>query len=73
MTFSKQSKGTSYDYLGVIAASCALAIGVGLQRTELAVLGNMMVEANWITSDNIGQLVGFNLAEYLAVPYIRQE
>ena len=40
---------------------------------ELAVLGNMMVEANWITSDNIGQLVGFNLAEYLAGPYIRQE
>jgi len=66
MTFSTQSKGTSYDYLGVIAASCALAIGVGLQRTELAVLGNMMVEANWITSDNIGQLVGFNLAGYLA-------
>ena len=66
MTISIQSKGSSYDYLGVIAASCALAIGVGLQRTELAVLGNMMVEAKWITSDNIGQLVGLNLAGYLA-------
>ena len=66
MTHSVTSKQPSYDYLGVIAASSALAIGVGLQRTELAVLGNMMVEAKWITSDNIGQLVGLNLAGYLA-------
>ena len=66
MTHSVTSKESSYDYLGVIAASSALAIGVGLQRTELAVLGNMMVEAKWITSDNIGQLVGLNLAGYLA-------
>ena len=66
MTHSVTSKDSSYDYLGVIAASSALAIGVGLQRTELAVLGNMMVEAKWITSDNIGQLVGLNLAGYLA-------
>ena len=66
MSYSSTIKESSYDYLGVIAASSALAIGVGLQRTELAVLGNMMVEANWITSDNIGQLVGLNLAGYLA-------
>ena len=66
MTHSVTSEQPSYDYLGVIAASSALAIGVGLQRTELAVLGNMMVEAKWITSDNIGQLVGLNLAGYLA-------
>ena len=66
MTHSAINKELSYDYLGVIAASSALAIGVGLQRTELAVLGNMMVESDWITSDNIGQLVGLNLAGYLA-------
>ena len=66
MTHSAINKESSYDYLGVIAASSALAIGVGLQRTELAVLGNMMVESDWITSDNIGQLVGLNLAGYLA-------
>ena len=65
MTHLTQVKESSYDYLGVIAASSALAIGVGLQRTELAVLGNMMVEANWINSDNIGQLVGLNLADTL--------
>ena len=66
MTHSAINKELSYAYLGVIAASSALAIGVGLQRTELAVLGNMMVESDWITSDNIGQLVGLNLAGYLA-------
>ena len=66
MAHLTETKESSYDYLGVIAASSALAIGVGLQRTELAVLGNMMVEANWINSDNIGQLVGLNLAGYLA-------
>ena len=66
MTHSTTNQESSYDYLGVIAASSALAIGVGLQRTELAVLGNMMVESDWITSDNIGQLVGLNLAGYLA-------
>ncbi len=66
MTHSTTHQESSYDYLGVIAASSALAIGVGLQRTELAVLGNMMVESDWITSDNIGQLVGLNLAGYLA-------
>ena len=66
MTHLAINKELSYDYLGVIAASSALAIGVGLQRTELAVLGNMMVESDWITSDNIGQLVGLNLAGYLA-------
>ena len=66
MTHSTTSQESSYDYLGVIAASSALAIGVGLQRTELAVLGNMMVKSDWITSDNIGQLVGLNLAGYLA-------
>ncbi len=66
MTHSTISQESSFDYLGVIAASSALAIGVGLQRTELAVLGNMMVESDWITSDNIGQLVGLNLAGYLA-------
>ena len=66
MAHSTANQGSHYDYLGVIAASSALAIGVGLQRTELAVLGNMMVESEWITSDNIGQLVGLNLAGYLA-------
>lgn len=66
MTHSATNQESTYDYLGVIAASSALAIGVGLQRTELAVLGNMMVESDWITSDNIGQLVGLNLAGYLA-------
>ncbi len=66
MAHLTKMKESSYDYLGVIAASSALAIGVGLQRTELAVLGNMMVEAKWINSDNIGQLVGLNLAGYLA-------
>ena len=60
MAHLTKMKESSYDYLGVIAASSALAIGVGLQRTELAVLGNMMVEAKWINSDNIGQLVGLN-------------
>ena len=59
------SNRQSYDYLGVLAASCALAIGIGLERSEFAVLGNSMVSSGWIKPENIGQLVGLNLAGYM--------
>lgn len=59
------SERQSYDYLGVVAASCALAIGIGLERSEFAVLGNSMVNAGWMKPENIGQLVGLNLAGYM--------
>ncbi|WP_413440209.1 MFS transporter [Synechococcus sp. MIT S1220] len=59
------SERSSYDYLGVLAASCALAIGIGLERSEFAVLGNSMVSSGWMKPENIGQLVGLNLAGYM--------
>lgn len=59
------SNKSRYDYLGVIAASCALGIGIGLERSEFAVLGDLMVHSKWILPANIGQLVGLNLAGYM--------
>ena len=40
--------------LGTIAASSALGIGIGLQRAQFAVLGEIMASKGWIINSEIG-------------------
>ena len=51
--------------LGVLAGSSALGIGIGLQRSQFAVLGEMMSKYNWFPDSDIGFLSGLSLAGYI--------
>ena len=51
--------------LGTIAASSALGIGIGLQRSQFAVLGEIMASKGWIINSEIGILSGISLIGYL--------
>ena len=51
--------------LGTIAGSAALGIGIGLQRSQFAVLGEMMANQKWFTDTDIGLLSGLSLAGYI--------
>lgn len=51
--------------LGTIAGSAALGIGIGLQRSQFAVLGEIMADHKWFTDTDIGLLSGLSLAGYI--------
>ena len=51
--------------LGALAGSSALGIGIGLQRSQFAVLGEMMSKYNWFPDSDIGFLSGLSLAGYI--------
>ena len=51
--------------LGTIAASSALGIGIGLQRTQFAVLGEIMSDNHWFQADDIGLLSGLSIGGYI--------
>lgn len=52
-------------YFDVFAATCALGIGIGLERTQFAALSELMVQSKWIATESIGLLAGFHLAGYI--------
>lgn len=52
-------------YFDVLAATCALGIGIGLERTQFAALAELMVQSKWIATESIGLLAGFHLAGYI--------
>ena len=52
-------------YFDVFAATCALGIGIGLERTQFAALAELMVQSKWIATESIGLLAGFHLAGYI--------
>lgn len=52
-------------YFDVLAAICALGIGIGLERTQFAALAELMVQSKWIATESIGLLAGFHLAGYI--------
>lgn len=52
-------------YFDVFAATCALGIGIGLERTQFADLAELMVQSKWIATESIGLLAGFHLAGYI--------
>lgn len=51
--------------LGTIAGASALGIGIGLQRSQFAVLGEIMAKHNWFPNSEIGLLSGVSLAGYI--------
>ena len=51
--------------LGTVAASSALGIGIGLQRTQFAVLGEIMSDHHWFKADDIGLLSGLSIGGYI--------
>ena len=51
--------------LGTIAASAALGIGIGLQRSQFAVLGELMADQKWFLNSEIGILSGISLIGYI--------
>ena len=51
--------------LGTLAGSCALGIGIGLQRSQFAVLGEIMANQRWFANSEIGVLSGLSLAGYI--------
>ncbi|MBM5792658.1 MAG: YbfB/YjiJ family MFS transporter [Cyanobacteria bacterium M_surface_7_m2_037] len=51
--------------LGTLAGSCALGIGIGLQRSQFAVLGEIMADERWFANSEIGVLSGLSLAGYI--------
>lgn len=51
--------------LGTLAGSCALGIGIGLQRSQFAVLGEIMANHRWFANSEIGYLSGLSLAGYI--------
>lgn len=51
--------------LGTLAGSCALGIGIGLQRSQFAVLGEIMADKQWFVNSEIGVLSGLSLAGYI--------
>jgi predicted MFS family arabinose efflux permease len=51
--------------LGTLAGSCALGIGIGLQRSQFAVLGEVMAHERWFANSEIGVLSGLSLAGYI--------
>jgi len=51
--------------LGTLAGSCALGIGIGLQRSQFAVLGEIMAAGRWFANSEIGVLSGLSLAGYI--------
>jgi len=52
-------------YFDVFAATSALGIGIGLERTQFAALAELMVQSKWIATESIGLLAGFHLAGYI--------
>lgn len=51
--------------LGTLAGFSALGIGIGLQRSQFAVLGELMANQQWFANSMIGQLSGISLAGYI--------
>jgi len=51
--------------LGTLAGSSALGIGIGLQRSQFAVLGEIMADKHWYADSDIGILSGLSLAGYI--------
>ena len=51
--------------LGTMAGSAALGIGIGLQRSQFAVLGELMSDHHWFANSEIGILSGLSLAGYI--------
>lgn len=51
--------------LGTMAGSAALGIGIGLQRSQFAVLGELMADRHWFADSEIGVLSGLSLAGYI--------
>jgi len=62
MTMNKVQQSNA---LGVLAGACALAIGIGFQRSDFAVLGQIMANQKIITDSDIGTLAGTSLAGYI--------
>ena len=58
-------RGFVSKYFDVFAATCALGIGIGLERTQFAALAELMVQSKWIAAQGIGLLAGFHLAGYI--------
>ena len=51
--------------LGTLAGASALGIGIGLQRSQFAVLGEIMADKHWFANSEIGILSGLSLAGYI--------
>lgn len=51
--------------LGTLAGASALGIGIGLQRSQFAVLGEIMADKHWFVNSEIGILSGLSLAGYI--------
>ena len=51
--------------LGTLAGASALGIGIGLQRSQFAVLGEIMADKHWFANSDIGILSGLSLAGYI--------
>ena len=51
--------------LGTLAGASALGIGIGLQRSQFAVLGEIMADKHWYADSDIGILSGLSLAGYI--------
>lgn len=51
--------------LGTLAGFSALGIGIGLQRSQFAVLGELMANQQWFANSMIGELSGISLAGYI--------
>ncbi|MFY8149778.1 MAG: YbfB/YjiJ family MFS transporter [Prochlorococcaceae cyanobacterium] len=51
--------------LGTMAGASALGIGIGLQRSQFAVLGELMADQGLFPNSDIGVLSGLSLAGYI--------
>ena len=51
--------------LGTLAGASALGIGIGLQRSQFGVLGELMAKQHWFADSMIGELGGISLAGYI--------
>ena len=49
----------------VFAGNCAIAIALGLSRFDFGIVARLMQQADWITTTDIGELAGFNVAGYV--------
>ena len=52
-------------FLAAIAGSSAMGIGIGLHRSQFAVLGELMATNGWFSNSMIGTLSGISLAGFV--------
>ncbi|MAR52352.1 MAG: hypothetical protein CMK50_04250 [Propionibacteriaceae bacterium] len=62
---SNQNSRMNRKLLAAIAGSSAMGIGIGLHRSQFAVLGELMAANGWFANSTIGILSGISLAGYI--------